>query len=489
MRPHQLYRLICKDEYVGADAKLLHFYTSEWIDFRKFSQLLNVDHLRLRKGFLDQLGFPPGGSSLHYNGVRHCPICISHGYHSVFFDLVLINECPWHKVKLLSPCYKCAAAVRYKGLSGREIALPGDRESTISDYIISTPCEHVRFDTRNPNSFEVGARWGEVIENEAERFISWWRGVDNNQTIPAGAREMLIVNANEARSHRWPSYKDRVRSIIERQYRPSPWELASEAAPSDFIRWGRAGKGMASLLGETRTSDDVVIATYKSIRRHLLKKYVKKHRRCYNELTHVSRHESLCLKKAVMCTTSVAFVTWRLRIEKMDTPIELTKSRAENDDFEVMLCQDWSGVERLTLTLLAHNWYGVFFILWDSIEQSTLRNKGLGIVRNESGRAFSHEFCCGEYYPLDLKYLGVEQETTQWLLLPLRSRLTMNSLERCKKRRTQHQSIIDKHILDDLEYWALHNKESFDDANHGYIFYMVRDYAIASGYGSHHIIL
>jgi len=75
---------------------------SRWIDFPRYASLLNVHPELLRQGFLDQSGFETHANfeQIFAFPKRYCPVCLSHRYRCVFFDLACLHECPWHRVKL-----------------------------------------------------------------------------------------------------------------------------------------------------------------------------------------------------------------------------------------------------------------------------------------------------------------------------------------------------------------------------------------------------
>ncbi len=107
----------------------LDFRQSDWIDFERYGRLLGVAPSRLRAGFLDQLGFPTAYNEKLGKGLRFCPECLGHGYHSVLFDLALISECPIHNCRLTRACLSCYWTVATKGL--RRLAQPINLHPTL----------------------------------------------------------------------------------------------------------------------------------------------------------------------------------------------------------------------------------------------------------------------------------------------------------------------------------------------------------------------
>ncbi len=489
MLPRQLYPLICNDAHSHIKSDTLDYNISDWIDFNKLAALLNVTPLRLRHGFLDQLGFPVTSAMSPRHGIRHCPKCLKAGYHSVFFELSLINYCPWHGAELMSGCRPCATTVRYSGFAATEVDTDSDDNNAFTDYIIGTPCGHETYDTRDIHSFDVGDLPVKDVLRKSNSFLLWWGAINKDRSIPQGTRGALIGRSNDAYSQKHHEFNDKFLFIIEKYVGPCPWKISARSVPTDFMKWENSDPVISSLPDGARTSDKIAIATYKSIRRHLTKKYVKSHRYCYNQLTHISDHESMCLHKGVACTVSVSFVTWRMRIETIDKPRTITMHHANSDEFRLMLFPDWSNSQNRSLTEMAHNWYGMFFNIWGVIEDNNHIHKSLRIVRNYLDRAYNYNLNYnGFYYPV-LDYVGSLHEKIQWTLLPVRRYLVERSRRRCDERRKKNLPMINSHVCDEMLQWSWRNDEFYKDVRQRHLFYLIRDDEIPVKYRADYLVL
>ncbi|AAZ97270.1 hypothetical protein Tbd_1317 [Thiobacillus denitrificans ATCC 25259] len=171
----------------------INFRDSSWIDFDRFSGMLGVHPDRLRRCFLDQLGFPHVSPDLA-RGVRFCSSCLANGYHSVFFDLGIVGGCPIHGRALEKPCVRCSRAVSKTGLARYE------RYRANSEYFVyCSDCGHVYFDPNRivgPAPMEKGAErdlalWG-------NRFVRWWMSIYSGPTgIPEIVGSLARAYANE----------------------------------------------------------------------------------------------------------------------------------------------------------------------------------------------------------------------------------------------------------------------------------------------------
>jgi hypothetical protein len=45
---------------------------------------------------------------------RYCPICIQHGYHSIFHQISLFTKCPFHLIELKTNCPECNNIIAYE---------------------------------------------------------------------------------------------------------------------------------------------------------------------------------------------------------------------------------------------------------------------------------------------------------------------------------------------------------------------------------------
>ena len=52
--------------------------------------------------------------SIYESDLKYCPICMKHGFHSVFHQLTFFDKCLIHGVDLLDNCPNCFKKIPYK---------------------------------------------------------------------------------------------------------------------------------------------------------------------------------------------------------------------------------------------------------------------------------------------------------------------------------------------------------------------------------------
>src|SRR3546814_6589328 len=76
--------------------------------------------------------------------------------------------------------------------------------------------------------------------------------------------------------------------------------------------------------------------SYRSMRRHLLKRYLQPHRECLRNLLSASRTESQCLHCKKVCIVALAFVVWQMSIEGVSN-IEAFRSEEHTSELQSLM--------------------------------------------------------------------------------------------------------------------------------------------------------
>lgn len=293
----ELVRLIQK-----SDGRVEHvhprlFLKSDWVDFSKFSELLGVEVTQLQTGFLDRLGFQIHTKTRkpHY-AVRHCPACLSLGYHCSLFDLAIIQVCPWHNVSLSRGCRLCASP--YLMQRGTMCSRCGFKPP-----IHTLPHAHAWFT----------ATKCAAVDTSCNAFLSWWKIVSESRnpfadviericeprsggTLERRQREQNLAYARAL----WPVISQWTRGRSNKTYKVAVWK--AELAPYPGIAQPVL---MASDLGRS----------YRSIRRQILKRYLKGHERCLTALQQLTANERLSLNADAVCPVALTYLSWKTSIE------------------------------------------------------------------------------------------------------------------------------------------------------------------------------
>ncbi len=354
MKPQQLAMHISNfDKSPG----LLKTNNSNWIDFNKFADCLETSPENLKQGFLDQFGFKNTIDTCR--GIKLCTECIKIGYHCIFFQLPFITHCPWHNVKLTPPCMGCVSVLSSNGLI----------RSINNDYLEQVSrCGHVNMlggKVKLSNMLTVSQK--NVINEYCELFLMWWHKVYKSFDMRHFLSEQHL---SEDQFKKLPMYL----SAAELLAGPCPWYIETIRNSVKTISWKQSENffqrnhhEFENWEFETETvkrKSDLDLA-YRSVRRHLFRKFIKPHKRCWNELSNYKYDDAMNLLSDNVCVVSLAFATWRLSIEDLIN-IEAFKS-SKLKDREILSYRIDS--DDFTNTLHGHVslLYAYFFYLWESM--------------------------------------------------------------------------------------------------------------------------
>lgn len=282
----------------------VNFVHSHWIDFDRLSSLLNVSSVRLKQGFLDQLGFQPLASRNQnvVRRLRYCLECAKFGYHCVFFNLAIIAECPWHRRPLISAangcmmcspyyrealgtpsdfvCAKCGAGTKEMSLMSQCLGrFDANQEATIHGYCIEL------------------AQWRRSVSKESEECLALLKDLDTTGESKPGFLEDVSGPLG---------YATVVADV------DLFWKFVAPITPVRHVR-----------LRDVQTTDvrppnrirDIEGKEYRSIGRQIYKRYIQPHRKCLARLRKLSREESLSLNGQAVCPTALAYLVWRMAVE------------------------------------------------------------------------------------------------------------------------------------------------------------------------------
>jgi hypothetical protein len=339
---YELMQLIAREPLRSRRNRLGDCADSSWIDFQRFSELLEVPEQELRNGFWDQLGIK-AERPLGYDR-RYCKICWeAHCYHCVLFDLVWLKKCPWH-------AWPLGIFKRQEAPIGSNPPPWGAPPEVPFDELISLALMGKRDRYR---------RIGYVLE-----YLEWWRAVQNQvpqadellrglvSTYHQGNRDETVL--------RWQA--GFAESRIPR--RPGSWVLEDvEATPCRYVRVMDAGRSPGCMNDSSSVRDDTGRG-YRAIRRHVFRRYVRRHRACLSRLAWLNRDDLLSLTADGVCATCLAYVVWRMATENLVVMDGLFARRAGN--FALHLSEPWPESPSDDPTRLRFT-YMHFFGIWAAI--------------------------------------------------------------------------------------------------------------------------
>jgi len=296
-----------KREDIG-NLKNLNFRDSSWIDFERFGRALGVDPSRLRACFLDQLGFPRV-ENLVAGGVKLCPACWAKGYHSVFFELELINGCPMHKIPLERQCKGCKDAVSKKGLKVTQSEKRSISGAKSLVGIYHSECEHIAFNSNDPIAGRLLTKDDEnEIKGYCLEILNWW---SRTYRMPHGKPELV---ASLGRINLWRRYVNRINFDDQEIFKDlqmrlgiavdisgnCPWPTVVQSIPTNWAVWHQAPYSPKNRVESPLLANDYKTA-YKSVRRYIFRRYVRQHRSCWNELSNTAYMKPLAFDIQTLC--------------------------------------------------------------------------------------------------------------------------------------------------------------------------------------------
>lgn len=291
---HELEELIERDPAVKNTGKYRNHLNGDWIDFDRYASLLGVAAERLKEGFLDQMEIAPIGS--FELDIRHCPRCDKLGYHCVLFQLTMIDECPWHRCKLVRSCRFCDSVHPLKHSQSACASCGKSFETFINAPRLNALDETQKY----------------TVIGYCREFIDWWEEVkENTYCCPLFIDSLLKNRQADPRKKEFAQWQlGFVRGITRKELF---WKFTMREKPAHVIsRPYMVDKNESKL---NHYIDDDMGHSYRSIRRHIYKRYLRAHHACIKHLVNLSRDEVLHLHSEKACLPAIAFLAWRMSIE------------------------------------------------------------------------------------------------------------------------------------------------------------------------------
>jgi len=339
---YELMQLIAREPLRSRTSRLGDCADSSWIDFKRFSELLEVPEYELRNGFWDQLGIDVE-RSLGYDR-RYCKMCWqTRCYHCILFDLVWVKTCPWHRWPV--DIFKREPAPIGKSAPGW-----GDPpEVPFDDLLALAPMA-------NRDQFRL---MGYALE-----YLEWWRSVQSQ--VPQADKLLRGLVSTYHQSQRAQTVLRWQAGFAESRAprRPGSWVLENvDTTPCRYVPVLDAGRSPGCIDDMSAVRDDTG-RSYRAIRRHIFRRYVRRHRSCLARLAWLSRDDLLSLRANGVCATCLAYVVWRMSVENLVVMDGLFTRRANN--YTLRLSEPWPGSPSDDPTRLRFT-YMHFFGIWAAI--------------------------------------------------------------------------------------------------------------------------
>ncbi|WP_036167120.1 hypothetical protein [Massilia sp. 9096] len=346
LRDHELVELIAREPVPLRKGRLRDCADSSWIDFNRFSELLEVPALELKNGFWDQLGIAVARPREYE--LRHCKMCWEmHRYHCVLFDLAWLKRCPWHDFTIGGPGGMSPATSGTRAARGEQLAVP------FNELLSTAPMAML-----NRNRLI-----GYVLE-----YLEWWWAVQ--AAVPEADALLSSLVSTVLISERWPETL-RWQAGFANALAPTRYNswILKDVVPA-WCRYARvtdAGRRNGALNDKYNIRDGTGCC-YRAIRRHIFRRYMRQHRVCLKRLAKLSREDCLSLSADGICATCLAYTVWRMSIEQVIAVEGVFLPRRTN--YEIRLTEPWASNPSDDRARLSFT-YMQFFGIWSAIADRT----------------------------------------------------------------------------------------------------------------------
>jgi hypothetical protein len=343
--------------------RMVRHKDSRWIDFERFSYALGVDERRLRDGFLGQLGFRDDGQGVQ---IRHCPECIRRQYHSVLFNLEALLLCPWHGIALVE-CKVCSSFLGFSGAQAKRMRQLALRSLENKGGTCQLRCGHLSISLNQTTVFNrPSPELSSKIELKTKSILAWWKNVLSADSSYPLLSPLHFSNINTDLYFNMEALISGAVLVAGEIPFDSLWEPMSIR----WMRWNDAGKPRFPV---STFPEDSIRSVYKSIRRHVYRRYVKKHRGCLNEILHADNRCGECLLIECACTLSLAFIAWRMHNESVDTPEGFRKVARRTFSACSPQTGGLGGEAMISVSSAARFFLGSFFGAWAYVAEVNLK--------------------------------------------------------------------------------------------------------------------
>ncbi|CAM4405790.1 TniQ family protein [Paenibacillus alkaliterrae] len=234
---------------------------------------------------------PHNSKSFCRDHLHYCPECIKNGFHSLFHQFKLINECPYHQIPLLHCCPECNRI------------MPFELSDNYSKAPFQCICGHFFMDMKRA-SFTNTWRQISLAEIKSDQ-LKMWINLNEEQI----SRLNNIYLPHELDVEHYPEALDHILSIIIDGYQPKQTPLHNVVKSSNYIhnlvgeseKTERAGHYYIRKVGLFDEIYNSSVKTLFSIFSHVRNKILKEHKKCIKEFSR---------KGKTICPYGLAYVHW-----------------------------------------------------------------------------------------------------------------------------------------------------------------------------------
>ncbi|WP_243300262.1 hypothetical protein [Bacillus litorisediminis] len=247
----------------------------------------------------------PKRGEYFYGELRYCKTCMKNGFHSLFHQFTLLSICPFHpKKQLRKGCPKCRASFYYE-FSDRNKKGP-----------FQCICGHWFCNFKMDKPFFMSWKFPRKIENS--NFKKWLVYNDRETS------DVLLIDPYKD-SNSYDQILDFYVSSIEGFEVPNSTTINSHSKIMNIQCRKKESTHLSPIMIEEVNSDEIYRITksvFKSVARHIRKKYLKEHKDCVRHYRRMSQtrkdiEDSLGFYEEV-CPYSYAYIHWRAQMEQWE---------------------------------------------------------------------------------------------------------------------------------------------------------------------------
>ncbi len=344
----QYFRLVGSTT-AGNSLSHVNWCCSGQFNLELFSHALGVSEKTARTAFVD---LALGSQHLHpVSKVRHCSMCINHLYHSTWFFFPWLEECPIHGVTLQF-CKACSTVFTPTTVARLQS----------NGYICAHMSLYRRQKFPQPELDRVSARrwdqWSQQITDWIERAVE--------------VSSLHLLEVARASAAHWSSKPLFIYwRYIETLVGESPISVDFPKVAVARIRLN------GPVLEEADTCDNLV-ACAKALRRHIFRRYVKKHKRCYNQIKRFGVSSCSSLLGERRCSCVLGYYTWLVSFLNVYTMADLNSAKFNPYALGAQFYRNTVGLD--LRNFLSRGWMS-FYGAWSALEFCTNNHSGANMIQ------------------------------------------------------------------------------------------------------------
>lgn len=323
-----------------------YYWTSTFVDIAYLAKCTGLTEQVLSTLFVDR--YSVCTLNVERIIIRHCPVCIAQGYHSVFFQFALFDTCPWHGRKLY-PCPSCTHAISQT--QGMRFTLHEDY------YEASLNCGHFYFNSKGSTRFDLNTELQNQDYLERSKLCAEWLERCTDSISPF-AHILGRLSDDKHLDEKlikimYPGYCGVLGTGLE-----CPWPTVLDALSHPCVDFSIMRLD-SDVRGNTQGIELKLLL--KSIRRYLFKRFVRPHKKCYSFLASLTQRDWHCLDATSACSVSSAFIVWERSISHMDGGGWI--------DAPNRVSTGWAAAPE-QIHQVASLWLLHFYTIWSGIERN-----------------------------------------------------------------------------------------------------------------------